>query len=153
MAGRHEEAGGGAVHLDHGVVGGRSAVHEDVELRAEVGQWRVEPAGQLGEAVHHARRLVVDRGWGLVEDDVVVGRDADEVGERPPDVDPDPIAHQRGARRSERSFSVASSSTARVRSSSEPVSITPYSRSAPAVLTYSSRTSSSTAFGCLLYTS
>ena len=56
-----EQAGGGAVHLDHRVVGGGGAVHEDVELRAELGEREPEALGQLAEAVHHADRLVVER--------------------------------------------------------------------------------------------
>ena len=46
----------------------------------------------------------------LVEHDLAVGRDADQVGERAPDVDPDPVAHRLSgaiAARSARSCSVA----------------------------------------------
>jgi hypothetical protein len=91
----HQQARRRAVHLDHGVVGGRGAVHEDVEITAEVGDRGPEPFGKLRKAVHHADRLVVGRGRGLVEHDVAVGRHTDQIGERPADVDADPVAHPR----------------------------------------------------------
>ena len=83
--------------------------------RAEVGEREAEAVGELREPVHDAGRLVVERGRRLVEHDLAVGRHADEVGERPADVDPDPVAHRsaltrrgRGPRRPARARSVAS---------------------------------------------
>ena len=50
-----EQAGGRAVHLDHRVVGGRGAVHEDVELaRRTSASDEAEAVGELAEPVHHA---------------------------------------------------------------------------------------------------
>ena len=62
-------------------------------------------SASCAEPVHHAGRLVVERGRRLVEHDLAVGRDADEVGERAADVDPDPVAHRqpRSALRAARS--------------------------------------------------
>ncbi len=89
----HEQAGRRAVHLDHRVVGGGRAVDEDVDLGAQLGELAVESVGELLEAAHDADRLVVGRRRRLVEHDVAVGRDADEVGERPSDVHAHPVAH------------------------------------------------------------
>ena len=119
-----EQAGGRAVHLDHRVVGGGGAVDDDVEVAAEVAEVEPEPLGELLDAAHHADGLVLERRRRLVEHDLAFGRHADEVGERPPDVTPDPVARRRhagSARRDSRSSLVAVSSTASVRSSSEPV--------------------------------
>ena len=66
----HEQAGRRAVHLDHRVVGGGRAVHEDVEVAAEPVELHAEALGELLEPVHHARRLVVERGRRLVEHDL-----------------------------------------------------------------------------------
>ena len=87
-----------AVHLDHRVVGGRGAVHEDVEIRAERREREAEPLRELTEAVHHAARLVVERRGRLVEDDLAGGCDTDDVGERAADVDSDAISHRSGTR-------------------------------------------------------
>ena len=90
----HEEAGVGAVHLDHRVVGGGGAVHEDVELGAELRQRQAEALGSWPRPVHHADRLVVERARRLVEHDLARGRDANEVGERSADVYSDAVTHQ-----------------------------------------------------------
>ena len=95
---------------------------------AELAERETEAVGELPEPVHHAARLVVERARRLVEHDLAGGRDADEVGERAPDVDPDAVAHaQRLGRAHARrgAASVAASSIASVRSSREPVSTTP----------------------------
>ena len=126
-----EQPGGRAVHLDHRVVGSGGAVDHDVEPLAQLTDVEPEAFGQLGKAVHHADRLVVERRRHLVEHDVAGGGDADDVGEGATDVDADavaagPVRGQRAAARcSTRRVAVASSSMARVRSSSEPVRTTP----------------------------
>ena len=122
---RDEESRGRAVHLDHRVVGRRRAVHEDLELRAEVRQCRSEAIRELLQTVHDAGRLVVERRRRLVEDDFAGGSDADQIGERAADVDTNAESAHRAPRRSARSRSVASTSTSSVRSSREPVSTTP----------------------------
>ena len=83
----------GAVHLDHRVVGGRGAVHEDVDVAAQLRDGDPEPGGELLEPLHHAGRLVVERRVGLVERDVTCRGHADDVGERAADVHTDPVAH------------------------------------------------------------
>ena len=82
-----EQAGRGPVHLDHRVVGGGGAVHQDVGLVAELAQAQAELLGQLPEPRHDPSRLVVQGGGGLVQHDLARGGDRDEVGERAPDVD------------------------------------------------------------------
>ena len=122
-----EEPGVRPLHLDHGVVRDGGAVDEGVDAGAEVGGGQLRPLCEQGDAVHHPDRLVVGCGRGLVEQDLAFGRDADEVGERAADVDPDAVPGRVGhpARRDARSCSVAAASTSSVRSSSEPVSTTP----------------------------
>ena len=44
-----EQPRGRTVHLDHRVVGGGGAVHEDLDLGAEVGERSPKALGQLGE--------------------------------------------------------------------------------------------------------
>ena len=66
----HEQPGGRAVHLDHRVVGGGGAVHEDVEVAAERVELDAETLRELLETVHHAGRLVVERRGRLVEHDL-----------------------------------------------------------------------------------
>ena len=80
--------------------------------------------GEQREPVHHPRRLVVERGRGLVEQDLALGCDADEVGERAADVDADAVARLGPVTRlggTPVAARVAAASTASVRSSSEPV--------------------------------
>ena len=120
-----EQPRGRAVHLDHRVVGRGGAVHDDVEVGAELREGDAEAVGHLTEAVHDAGRLVVERRRRLVEHDVAVGGDADQVRERAPDVDTDAVAAHSPPLIDVRSASVASVSTASVSSSSEPVSTTP----------------------------
>ncbi len=124
-----EQAGGRAVHLDHRVVGGRGAVHERCRAARRARRaTRPKRSASWPRPFITPRRLVVERGRRLVEHDLARGRHADEVGERAPDVDADPVAHVRlrsGRVVAARAASVASSSTASVRSSSEPVSTTP----------------------------
>ena len=121
----------GAVHLDHRVVGGGGAVDEDLELAAEGSERHAEPLGQLRQAVHHPARLVLDGGRGLVEHHLTLRRDAEQVGERAADVDAEPVSHrpcgtpEAQARSDARRRAVASTSTASVRCSSEPVNTTP----------------------------
>ena len=98
-----EQPGRRAVHLDHRVVGGGGAVHEDVEVAAERVELDAEALGELLEPVHHARRLVVERGRRLVEHDLARGRDADQVGERAADIDSYPETHVRLVRLASRS--------------------------------------------------
>ena len=43
MTAGDEQPGGRAIHLDHRVVGRGGAVHDDVELRAEIGKGEPEP--------------------------------------------------------------------------------------------------------------
>jgi hypothetical protein len=119
-----EQAGRRAVHLDHRVVGGGGAVHEDVQVAAERRKLDVEALGELLQPAHDAARLVVERGRRLVEHDLAARCHTKKVGERATDVHPNPVAHC-VYRREARSASVAASSTASVRSSSEPVSTTP----------------------------
>src|SRR5262249_14128650 len=84
----HEQPRRRAAHLDHRVVGGGGAVHDNVEGTTEVGWRQAAALGELRETVHDAYGLVIDRGRGLVEHDLAVGRHADEVGEGATDVDP-----------------------------------------------------------------
>ena len=56
-----EQAGGRAVHLDHRVVGGGGAVHDDLEFAAEPAEVEPEAVGELAETVHDPGRLVVER--------------------------------------------------------------------------------------------
>jgi hypothetical protein len=128
-----EQSGVGTVHLDHRVVAGGGAVHDDLDLVAELGRAQAELFGELSDALHHAGALIVERGWGLVEQHFACGCDADQVGERSPDIDTQPVAlgrvHEFAAddlpRRVARSRSVASISVVSVRSASDPVSTTP----------------------------
>ena len=83
-----EQTGRRAVHLDHRVVGGGGAVHDDLELPAEVVDREPEALCQLRHAVHHADRLVVEGGRRLVEHDLAGRRDADQISERPPTSQP-----------------------------------------------------------------
>ena len=57
----------------------------------------VEPLrlGEIGDAAHHAVRLVGGSGAGLGEGDGAVGPRQHEVREGAPDVDADAIAHAR----------------------------------------------------------
>ncbi len=155
MALGDQQSGGGAVHLDHGVVGDRRPVDDDLEAAEERRHVEPEPLGDAGDAVHHTDRLVLERGRDLVEQQLGVGRHADDVGEGPADIHRDPHrslrrcpaapltrharparcpgaascrCHERvpgASRRDARSSAVAASSTANDRSSSEPVSTTP----------------------------
>jgi hypothetical protein len=67
--------------------------HDDLELGAEGRHVEAEPLGELREAVHHAGRLIVERGRRLVEHHLSARRHTDEVGERPPDINANPISH------------------------------------------------------------
>jgi len=111
MAVARDEPRHRAGHLDHRVVGGRRAVHEDVEPAAEIGERHAEPLAELRQAVHDAGRLVVERRGRLVEDDLAVGCHADDVGERPPDIDTNSVTGIHGrtrcARRSGRGMGVS----------------------------------------------
>ncbi len=89
----HEQAGGRAVHLDHRVVGGGGAVHEDLELGTKLRQRQAETLGQLAEPGHDPDRLVFERARCLVEHDLTGWCDADEIGERAADVDSDAVPH------------------------------------------------------------
>ncbi len=92
-----QQAGGGAAHLDHGVVRRGRPVDERLQGPAEGRGVEPEGGGQLLHSRQDADRLVVWSRRGLVEDDPAVGRDADQVGERAPHVDADPVAILRHA--------------------------------------------------------
>ena len=79
-------------HLDHRVVAGRRAVHHRGRAREQLGRGG-EPfgIGESPDAVHHTVGLVHRGSRGLLEHDHTVGTYGNEVGERPPDVNPDPI--------------------------------------------------------------
>ena len=82
-----EQAGRGPVHLDHRVVGGGGAVHQDVGLVAELAQAQAELLGQLPEPRHDPSSDWSFRVEGVLSSTTSPVGDRDEVGERAPDVD------------------------------------------------------------------
>ena len=121
---RGEQAGLRAVHLDHRVVGGGGAVHDEIGAREERSRVEAVAAREQLDSVHDAAALVVERSRHLEQLDSAVGQREDEVGERATDVDADPEAHLYALARS-RSALVPSWSTARASSSRLPVNTTP----------------------------
>ena len=93
-----QQPGGGAAHLDHGVVGGGRAVHERLQAGAEGRAVDAETGRQLPDPGDHAIRLVGWRGGGLVQYHLAIRGDADEVGEGAAHVHPDPVPTLRHAR-------------------------------------------------------
>ena len=88
----HEQTGPRPAVGEHGVRRDRRAVHDQVEPGDEPLQREVQPRGELGEARHEAARGIVGRAARLVDEPHAVA-DEEEVGERPADVDADPVAH------------------------------------------------------------
>ncbi len=93
-----QQSGGGATHLNHGVVGGGRAVHERLQAGAERRALDPETGRQLLDPGEDADRLVGRRGGGLVQYDPAIGGDADEVGEGAAHVHPNPVRTLRHAR-------------------------------------------------------
>lgn len=83
---------------EYGVRCHRGAVHDQIEPRDETLQREIQARGELAQAGREPERRIVGRAARLVnEPDVVAGKE--EVGERPPDVDADSIAHAAPLRR------------------------------------------------------
>ena len=95
---RDQQAGLRPGQLDHGVVGGRGAVDDQVGLAEKLLYRLIALRGELLDPVHHADRLIGRRGRVLPEREPAVGLDDQEVGERSSDVDPDPVAHPLASR-------------------------------------------------------
>jgi hypothetical protein len=91
-----DETGDGARHLDHRVVGGRRAVHDQVGPREQLVERRLLARRELPDASQDAFRLVARCRGVLVEHQGAVA-DEHQVGERPADVDADAIAGARHA--------------------------------------------------------
>ena len=94
----HEQTGPRPAVGEHGVRRDRGAVHDQVEPGNEPLQRELQPRRDLGEPGHEAARGIVGRAARLVDEPHAVA-DEEEVGERPADVDADPVAHARSLRR------------------------------------------------------
>src|SRR5439155_14821640 len=79
--------------LDHRVIRRRCAVDDQIGFREEVAQLHAALLGELAQPLHHADRLVFGRRAMLPEREAALRVDDEEVGERPTDVDADPVPH------------------------------------------------------------
>ncbi len=104
-----EQAGARALAGQHGVRRDRRAVHDELEGGGEPLERQVELRGEIGEPGHDAARGIVGGAARLVHEAGALAHEQ-EVGERPADVDADPVAH---APPRDRSRAVARTSTER----------------------------------------
>src|SRR5207249_2659278 len=94
MALAGEETGGGSRHLDHRVVGGGRAVHDEVGRGEERLAREALARREQRDAAEHALGLVVRRGRVLVEHEPSVPAGEDQVGEGAAHIDADAVTHR-----------------------------------------------------------